>query len=523
MAHWLKAVYHATLHTLNPRCVRDVPSVTAAGESAGPFVSWDGRYVLFSSTANNLCTTASNTPFASDMPARLNIFRRDRAEQITELVSINAAGRGGGNSDCVALAFSTNGQFVLFESDSDDLVAQDTNRFNDLFVRDLAAGTTRLITVAMDGGGANGRSRDATMTPDGRFVAFVSAATNLVADDTNRIYDVFVHDLEIGSTVLATPGAVRASESLCFHAPRLTPDGRFVLFLSSATNVVPGVTNAPGIYLRDLWNGVTHHVTAQIEPEANSHVIFNNHVLSDDGRFVAFQMARYFAPGNFDPLLSRGIFRFDRETAQLETVNTNPVIASINPFSSDVDMTADGRYVVYVAGTNSIVLADQTNRVMNLSSAVFMWDGNSGANSLVSGDPTGLVATNTECMRVSVDAAGTSVWFLCTATNLTTNTVSGDDCHVYVTDIATGTTRLVEMNGAAPGQGNAALDLPAVTLDGMHMAFDSTDPSIIPGDRNEASDVFYYDMEESVLELVSARVSGLPSLTPFGEVARGFR
>ena len=162
-------------------------------DSVSPVISADGRFVLFSSSANNLVPGDNGR-------LGLDIFLRDRASNTTALVSANFSGTGGGNGNSTAGQVSTNGRYVVFQSDASDLIAGDTNGISDIFVRDLQAGTNILVSVAGDGSWANGASTDPVMTPDGRFVAFVSAASNLVANDTNGLADVFVRDLLNGAT-----------------------------------------------------------------------------------------------------------------------------------------------------------------------------------------------------------------------------------------------------------------------------------------------------------------------------------
>src|SRR6185436_18152806 len=106
------------------------------------------------------------------------------------------SGTNGGNSNSIATDLSKYGQYALFESSASDLVTNDANKCYDVFCRDLVTGTTRLVSVSTNGGAANSNSWGSVMTPDGRYVAFVSRASNLVPDDTNGIADVFVSDLQ---------------------------------------------------------------------------------------------------------------------------------------------------------------------------------------------------------------------------------------------------------------------------------------------------------------------------------------
>ncbi len=207
------------------------PSSGGNGDSCLPILSPDGRYVLFASTANNLVLIGSNAPIPMLLPARFNTYLRDRTNQSTALVSPNLAGNSGGNGDSYPVNISTNGQLVLFEGNASDLVAGDTNQVADVFIRNLSGGTTLLVSVSTNGLPGNGASRSAVMTPDGRYVAFVSEASDLVPGDTNRIADIFVRDLQAMATTLVSVGAVSTNPLALVpvsssESPQITADGR---------------------------------------------------------------------------------------------------------------------------------------------------------------------------------------------------------------------------------------------------------------------------------------------------------
>ena len=161
-------------------CPLPLAPLGGGGDAGLPILSPDGRYVVFASNAANLVRASDNAPLTLAVPATVNVYLRDRASATTALVSANPDGKGG-NGDSLPLAVSTNGQFVLFQSAADDLVANDTNNASDVFVRDVVNQTTLLVSVNTNGASGNDASRDAVMTPGGRFVAFVSDATDLVA------------------------------------------------------------------------------------------------------------------------------------------------------------------------------------------------------------------------------------------------------------------------------------------------------------------------------------------------------
>src|SRR5215831_6245900 len=155
------------------------PAASGSGNSSLPIATPDGRYVLFASSANNLVAPLNTNSVPPQLPLRLNVFLRDRLAGTTALVSVNLSGISG-NGDSLPTGISSDGRYALFESAASDLVLNDTNSANDVFIRDLVAGTTSVVSVDTNGVCGNGSSRGSTITPDGRYVAFVSAANDLV-------------------------------------------------------------------------------------------------------------------------------------------------------------------------------------------------------------------------------------------------------------------------------------------------------------------------------------------------------
>src|SRR6059036_2743086 len=178
------------------------PSIPATdggnSDSSGSDISADGRFVLFLSSASNLSTNDDGGRF-------VDVFLRNRTNNTTTLVSVNLTGAGGGNGHSVSPVISTDGRYVAFESEAANLVANDTNGVSDVFVRNLQSGTTTLLSVNSSGTGAgNGASTSPAISADGRYVAFVSAASDLVDNDSNAAWDIFVRDLQAGTTALAS-------------------------------------------------------------------------------------------------------------------------------------------------------------------------------------------------------------------------------------------------------------------------------------------------------------------------------
>ncbi len=209
------------------------------GASFTPWISADGRFVAFSSTATNL---DANIAFAHS-----NVFVRDRVNGTTIVGSVGSNGiHGNSDSGLAPPTLSSDGRFLAFTSTSTDLVGGDTNGVEDVFVRDLQLGVTRRVSVDSAGVQGNALSDGGTLSADGRFVLYHSQASNLVPGDTNGTFDAFVYDLPTGLTTrvdISSSGAQSSALGVGTLTSSISADGRFVAMFSDATNLVSGDTN----------------------------------------------------------------------------------------------------------------------------------------------------------------------------------------------------------------------------------------------------------------------------------------
>jgi Tol biopolymer transport system component len=210
---------------------------TGAGNSYAPVFSANGRFVAFLSHANNLVTNDDPQP-------HLDLFLRDLSASNTVLVSVGSNGLGGANNNVITFALSSNAIVIAFESAASNLAPGDTNRAADIFARDLVAGTTTLVSRNADGtASGNGPSTGPLISADGRYVIFESAASNLVTNDFNNTNDIFIHDLSTHTTSLVSVNADgTASPNGPSFSPSISEDGLTVAFVSRATNLVSGST-----------------------------------------------------------------------------------------------------------------------------------------------------------------------------------------------------------------------------------------------------------------------------------------
>ncbi|MGA9452258.1 MAG: hypothetical protein WBW41_13045 [Verrucomicrobiia bacterium] len=486
------------------------PVIGGGGSSQLPIVSADGRYVLFASTANNLTVMSNGAPMPVLTMPSLNVYVRDCASNATTLVSVNLTGTGGGNGDSLPVGISNNGQYVLFESAASNLVTSDTNNAQDVFVRDLANGTTALVSVNTNGGSGSGASRDPAMTPDGRYVVFVSGATDLVPGDTNGIPDVFVRDLQAQTTSLVSVGATSDAILLSSsESPEITPDGRYVAFYSTATNLVAGVTTTGEIYVRDLVAGNTIWASADANAifqsvAGGTNEVSCNFSLSADGQFVGFEACTNPPSG---PEMSGIILRYNVQTGSTDLVYSNAAVLVEN-FANlhNLDMTPDGRFIAFVANLGNSSLTN---------TAIYLWDAQTGTNTLVSPDQTTGGPAMGVCDSPVVSTNGQYVAFLCSGSNLVSNPLIGQ-YHLYLRDVEAGITTLVDVDTNGMGSGVNAVTVPSLSDDGNTVAFDAPDGGLVANDRNHDNDIFVRNLVAQTTDMVSDHDPSLPSLTPSG-------
>jgi Tol biopolymer transport system component len=265
--------------------------VSSAGAEANdgsiwlPAISDNGRFVAFFSRSTNLVPNDHN--------GIADFFVRDLKRGETTRVSVSSAGaeqnRGPGAEELgIVPAISANGRFVAFFSASTNLVEGDHNGTDDIFVRDRKLGETTRVSVSSTGEEANGSSLFyPSISATGRFVAFTSYASNLVAGDENgHAEDVFVRDRRRGETTRVREN--NRSGSLYSGIPSISDNGRFVAFESPAPDLVKGDRNGHvDVFLRDRKRGETTLLSVSSEGEqGNSESSFP--VISANGRFVAF-------------------------------------------------------------------------------------------------------------------------------------------------------------------------------------------------------------------------------------------
>jgi Tol biopolymer transport system component len=371
----------------------------------------------------------------------------------TTRVSVNSAGADGnptsGASSNLPISISATGRFVAFSDNAPSLVEGDRNFRYDVFVRDRVRGETTRVSVSSAGAEGND---DAGFFPsisaNGRFVAFLSFASNLVAGDTNHRPDVFVHDRKRGQTTrvgVSSTGAEANDGSIWL--PAISDNGRVVAFFSRSTNLVPNDHNGiADFFVRDLKRGETTRVSVS-SAEAEQ------------------------TPG-------RGV----------EQLGIVPAISH------------NGRFVAFFSASPNLVEGDRNN-----TDDIFVRDRKLGETTRVSVSSTGEEANDTSLFYPSISANGRFVAFTSWASNLVPGDENGHHEDVFVRDRQRGVTTRVRENNRS---GSLYSGIPSITDNGRFVAFESPAPDLVKGDRNEAVDVFLHDRKRAKTTLLSVSSEG---------------
>jgi Tol biopolymer transport system component len=376
-----------------------------SGFSEVAAISADDRYVAFHSYGINLVPGDTN--------AIADVFVRDRMTGTTERVSVSSGGAQADVFGSFGPAISSDGRFVAFSSYATNLVAGDTNGLQDVFVRDRMLGTTERVSVDSAGVQGNDESSSCAISEDGRFVAFASVATNLVAGDTNNKQDIFVRDRMTGTTTRASVGAGGAQANDTSHfGPSISADGRCVVFGSSATNLVAGDTNAVNdVFLRDRMTATTERVSVSSGGVQGNAACSPWTAVSDDGQYVAFaSTATNLVAG--DTNASDDLFVRDRMAGTTERASVATGGAQGNGGCNYPAISSDGRYVAFQSFSSNLVAGDT-----NAFEDVFLRDRMAATTERVSVDSFGAQG-NGPSSFTSLSVDGSYVAFVSAASNL---------------------------------------------------------------------------------------------------------
>ena len=408
----------------------------------------------------------------------------------TTRVSVDSLGVEG-NKTSNGASISEDGRYVAFGSGATNLVPGDINDYDDVFVHDRQTGETTLVSVSSEGMQGDYHSGSPSLTPDGRYVAFSSGATNLVFPNDSSLYsDVFVHDRQTVETTRVSVSLTGGGGDSDSRAPSISSVGRYVAFESFASNLVPGDT--PGnknIFVRDHTMGQTTMVSVSSEGvQGNGLSRFPS--ISAEGRYVAFQSTADNLMAD-DTDRDWDIYVHDRETGQTTLISVSSDGVKGNDWSMNPSISSDGRYIAFESLADNLITDDT-----NLRKDIFVYDRDTEKTSLVSVDSSGtqnIYASDSP----QISADGRYVAFFTDGSNLLPGLHPfeyGDG--IYVHDRYSRETRCVSVNSSGvPGWGWQ----PSISPDGKYVAFESTDDSLVANDTNSVEDIFVHEYVGPIL------------------------
>jgi Tol biopolymer transport system component len=382
------------------------------------------------------------------------------------VVSTNAQGvQGNGYSN--APAVSRDGTLVAFTSSASNLHPADTGDEPDIYVKNLVTGAVTLVSVSVRGVAGNGASTGPAISADGRYVTFMSDATDLVANDTNNVYDVFRRDLVTGVTELVSVAAGGAQADAGSADASVSADGRYVAFASNAGNLGTGPRSDQDlreVYVRDMVSRETVWVSAPLPGSPPGRSASTQPSISADGRYVAYtsQSEDLVVPDTNQ--LSPDVYRWDRTTRRTLRVGVTAAGAQFGG-SQYPAISGDGRYVAFFAGSGP---------------QIYVRDVTLGTTELVSGSAD--VQGDGASFGPSVSADGRFVAFDSRAANLVADD-RNDKRDIFVRDRVARTTVRVNLTGDR-GEANDASNMGAITPDGTRVVFSSDATNLLAPDTN---------------------------------------
>lgn len=459
------------------------------GASFSPDISSDGKFVTFSSRANNLVTDDTNG-FADIFVCPV------KGRNKMELISSRSSGEQG-NNDSLFPAISADGRYLVFQSLAGNLVSGDTNGNIDIFLVDRENESIKRINMGPGRAQANGDSYSPVVTREGK-VYYHSYADNLVDGDTNGEGDVFSYDGY--HTYITSKFSNRTLANRMSASPSVSDDDELVAFESPATNLVDRDTNGvQDIFFKGNSLGINKLKRASVTSYAlvDSNGDSSSPSISQSGRYIAFESAASnLVPG--DNNRANDVFIYNRLSGEIKRYSVGDNGEETNNASIDPKISADGGGVVFASAATNLVDGD-TNGCYD----IFLKQCINGATYRVMG--AGGVQPNNHCYQ-PVPGNNRQVAFYSPATNLVAGDANGCS-DVFVANVLVNSIERVSVSSAGV-EGNGASAYPAMTPDARYVAFVSAASNLVHGDTNRTIDVFVYDLEEHTIERVSLNNEG---------------
>jgi len=374
-------------------------------------LSADGRFLAFDSFATNLV--------ALDFNRHADVFVRDLEQNSTVRISLNSNGVEGSMAS-TAPSISGDGRFIAFQSYADNLIANDRNFDEDVFVHDRQSGKTECISVGMFGRTGNGRSWSPVISANGHYVCFISRANDLVSADGNWNADVFVYDRWLGSMERISVDSNGFEANSFSESAAMSANGRIIAFCSHASNLVAEDSNSSkDIFVHDRLYGDTKRISlSETGNQANDQSVEPS--ISADGKWISFTSYA----GNLhssDTNSVSDIYLYDVENNLIEFASRGTGGIISNHPSQQSTLSGDGRFMTFQTGAKNWDSKDKNHK-----DDIYLYDRRFATQERVSlGE--GDVEANWNCMRPSMNANASKVVYATRADSLDDINVDDDN------------------------------------------------------------------------------------------------
>ena len=427
----------------------------------------------------------------------------------TSTIKVNGSAVSSGSaSQIINLAAGSNTiEIVVTATDSTTKTYTVTVHVSSNFWDNKYLMSSKIVSVSSDGTLGNALSSHSSISADGRYIAFNSAASNLVSNDTNGDADTFVRDTQTDKTTMvdvASDGTVSAGiDQGVYMPPAISADGRYVVFLSSANNLVSGDTDTySDLFLRDMQAGTTTRVNVSSVGTVVPTDGFINYAISGDGRYVAFSSLTNLDNGDFSVV--QNLYIHDMQTGKTQSVAVSSSGIRGNKEVRLPSLSYDGRYIAFESDSTNLV-PDDTNGAND----IFVHDMQTGTTKIVSTDSNGAIGDK-DSYSTMINNDGRYVTFVSDSTNLVTGDTNGKS-DIFVHDMQTGETKRVSVaSDGTQGDDKSGRSYyrTYISGNGRYVTFESDATNLVPDDTNAKTDIFVRDTWMDKSRRVSVSVDG---------------
>ncbi len=475
---------------------KDGNSAPANGGSTYPRISDNGNFIAFQSAATDIITKGLDNNGLGD------IFVRDLTLNSSSRVNVSSSGVESNGNVRSNISISGDGSLIGFSSMATNLIAGDDNGLQDIFTRDTLTSKTERVSVAPSTATAGaGKAQGSDISSDGSKIAFISTASNLVTGDENKVADVFLYDVALEKIKRISLGTKGEEANGASNNVRISGDGNYVVYLSSATNLVAGDTNGlQDVFLYSDISGLTTRISVAsdgTQADKNSY----SASISDDGKYVVFASDSTNLVAGGDTNGRRDIFVHDVQKGTTKRINMALDGSEADGDSDYTAISADGRYVAFSSYATNLIAGD-----MNGWGDVFVRDTTLNTTVIVSIADDGTTQANDNCILNDMSSDGNVVVYYTNANNL----IPGDAnavSDVFVRNISEAKTDLVSIDNTGTS-GSGSSYSARISANGRYVVFESGATDLVDDDTNLMTDVFIRDLQDKTTEIASLANDG---------------